>query len=235
MEIKGFSKYYYKQGNVFCKRNDRQVSITTGNKNDKFLKLKDDFDKWKSVQLNRVKFLAGDILKLPDDAVKAAYCEWLYVTPDGRFFSFGRNSLNGKEMLPYKGKNGYLRVKTLYKGKSIAVECHKVICETFIDKDYIAKGLVCLHKDDNKTNCNLSNLKVGTHSENNKSAYKNGLNTSNSEALKRSPKKGNRVDWPDSEVLNKMYSEMTLVDIGKHFNCSDNAVKKRLRKIGVIK
>lgn len=56
---------------------------------------------------------------------------------------------------------------------------HKLMCMTFIDFNYIEKGLVCNHKDGNKHNNVLTNLEVVTKSENVIHAYSMGLNSSN--------------------------------------------------------
>jgi hypothetical protein len=58
-------------------------------------------------------------------------------------------------------------------------DIQKLMAITFLDPDYSNKGLCVMHKDDDKTNNVLTNLKIGTYSENNKSAYDNGLNNGN--------------------------------------------------------
>lgn len=176
MEIKGFSSYYYREGMVFWKKDNKEVRPHTRADGTVRIKLKNDLGEFKGFSFSKLKFLAGDILQLPEDAVKAAYCEWLYVTPNGRFYSFNPKTPSGVEVIPNINGCGQKRLYTRYKGETKAVACHKIMCETFIDKDYIKKGLVCMHLDDDKTNFKLSNLKVGTYSENNKSAYDNGLN-----------------------------------------------------------
>ena len=60
---------------------------------------------------------------------------------------------------------------------------HSLIAITFLDENYIGKGLCCLHLDNNKNNHQLSNIKIGTYSENNKQAYTDGVNEGN--GLKR--------------------------------------------------
>lgn len=235
MNIKGYSNYYYKDGKVFSKSTDKESKPHQRGCGDWKFKLKNYEGCWKSLSFEKTKSLAGDVLKLPKGTVKAEYCEHTYVSPDGEFFTMSPMYPSGRKLTISKNRGGYSTVSVKYKGRNSIIECHKIMCQTFIDKDYTSKGLVCLHKDDDKTNCRLSNLKVGTYSENNKSAYNNGLNKSNSEALKKSPMKGNRVDWPDDTVLEKMYASKPLTVIGRHFNCSDNAVKRRLKKVGIIK
>lgn len=55
---------------------------------------------------------------------------------------------------------------------------HVLLALTFIDSEYLKKGLCVMHLDDNKLNFKLNNLKVSTYSENNKAAYDTGVNPS---------------------------------------------------------
>jgi len=53
------------------------------------------------------------------------------------------------------------------------------MAETFIMNRYSSYGLCCMHKDNNKRNCHISNLSLGTYSKNNKDAYRDKLNQGN--------------------------------------------------------
>jgi hypothetical protein len=49
---------------------------------------------------------------------------------------------------------------------------HRVVLEAF--RGPASDGMECLHEDDDKTNCQLSNLSWGTHDENMKTAALKG-------------------------------------------------------------
>lgn len=59
--------------------------------------------------------------------------------------------------------------------KLITYRIHYLVAVTFIDKDYISKGLTVNHKDGNKLNNNLDNLEIVTYVENLNHARKTGL------------------------------------------------------------
>jgi len=71
--------------------------------------------------------------------------------------------------------NGY-KVVTIISDDGIKKKCsvHRLVAITFLPNEN--NFPVVLHKDNNKLNCHISNLKWGTYSENNSQAIRDGLN-----------------------------------------------------------
>lgn len=179
-EIKGFNGYLYDdENNVILNPKGKQIAITNRN-NNYFCKMKDDNNKWKGVTMNTVKSLSGIIINL-DGYTEIPFTDSKYFINElGEIISFNfcKNGVINKIYYPKDGKH-YPVTCVKYKGKSLSMGVHQLLSVTFLDKDYIEKGLVCLHLDNNKNNHILSNLKIGTYSENNKQAYDDGLNKGN--------------------------------------------------------
>ena len=95
-----------------------------------------------------------------------------FVSPLGAVYSFDPGMYpNGLLLSQHVGSTGYLQVKVADKTRRV----HSLVAITFLDKDYIAKGLVAMHLDNNKQNPLLSNIKIGTYSENINAAHADGL------------------------------------------------------------
>lgn len=122
-------------------------------------------------------------MQLPPDATPIAGTTKYFIDKCGIVYSFATDA-RGIILTPVIGTNGYLSVSIYYEGNRKTVDIHKLVAETFIMENYAAKGLVCMHKDNNKTNCHIDNLCIGTYSQNNKDAYSDGLNPGN--GLKKS-------------------------------------------------
>ena len=83
--------------------------------------------------------------------------------------------MKGRELKQIFGSSGYLQVSLSKLGKTKIIMVHRLVAKTFVEnksEDCIAVN----HKDGNKTNNHASNLEWVTYSENQKHAYKNGLN-----------------------------------------------------------
>ena len=91
-----------------------------------------------------------------------------FVSPKGTVYSFHPvTNPSGKILTPHISTPGYLRLRL---GGRL-MDVHNIVAITFLDKEYVTKGLCCMHLDNDKTNPELTNLKVGTYSENNKAAF----------------------------------------------------------------
>ncbi|AUR91668.1 HNH nuclease [Vibrio phage 1.161.O._10N.261.48.C5] len=181
--IEGFPNYHFDGELVWNINKDKILKKSKHPKGYYYYKLKTACGSWKSISYGKVEVLSG-LSGIPEGFTEVPHTEGTaFVDENGRFFR--RNAHNiGQEVIPNspigsQGKPKYLEVNLLYKGKFRVVELHQLMCVTFYDKDYVEKGLVCLHKDNDKTNPKLSNLRVGTYSENNKQSYDDGINKGN--------------------------------------------------------
>ena len=76
-------------------------------------------------------------------------------------FHFGREILRK----PKPTKQGYIRFELCKKGKQFIFLAHRLVAEAFIENP--EKKPCVNHKDENKSNNNVSNLEWVTHKENN--------------------------------------------------------------------
>lgn len=178
MIIPEYSSYYYQNNKVYRCSNDTEVTTTTS-RNSEIVKVKNDEGKWKSVALSTIKALTGDKLEMPKDAVQVIGYRSIHVDTKGNVYSFSINTPQGTVLAHTISQNGYPHVSLNQDGNTRKVSIHQLMAETFLQQNYVALGLCCMHKDDNKLNCNLDNLEIGTYSQNNKDAYNRGLNPGN--------------------------------------------------------
>lgn len=97
-----------------------------------------------------------------------------YITPSGKVYTdYGSGLFFPKKSFLNKN-NGYLYIGiNKSDGGQFQRRLHRIVAETYLpNPDNLP---YVLHKDDNKANPNLDNLKWGTASENTKSSYENGL------------------------------------------------------------
>ena len=179
--IKNFSSYYYKNGEVRYIKNDKLVKPFKAKKGTSITlryKLQDDNGNWKGIAASTIEALAGQALQLPSDATAIIGTTDYFIDKSGTIYSFASDA-RGTILTPTIGSNGYLSVSIYYDGVRKTVDIHKLVAETFIMENYVTKGFVCMHKDNDKTNCHIDNLCIGTYSQNNKDAYRDGLNPGN--------------------------------------------------------
>ncbi len=176
MKIQGFSNYYLNDSFEVLKLDGTRITKQQTTRNTKAYKMKKDNGSWTTIAENKILSLAGIILGLPSDAIKIHNYNDYYIDRSGTLYSFSSKYPSGKILNKSIGKNGYLTVSL---GAKNTQDVHKLMIQSFIMKDYIEKGLVCMHKDNNKLNCHIDNLCVGTYSKNNKDAYKDKLNAGN--------------------------------------------------------
>ncbi|CAH9014888.1 putative HNH endonuclease [Vibrio phage 277E43-1] len=180
--IKRFPNYHWDGVNVWNIRKNRTVKQTySRNSTYKFVKMKSFEGKWDSVELNTVEYLSGR-WDVPSDYCVIPYTEGrAFINKEGRIYSTASVKY-GVPLKPYHNDldtSKYPKVTLHYKGKRRSMNIHQLMCVTFYDTNYVEKGLCCLHKDNDKSNYHLDNLKLGTYSENNKQAYDDGINPGN--------------------------------------------------------
>ncbi len=177
--IKGFPNYHWDGENVWNIPKNKIITQTENRKSGyKFVKMKNYLGKWDSIKVNTVQYLAGR-WDVPEDFVPVPFTDSkIFINELGVIYSVA-STRYGIPLLPYHNKNDpakYPNVSLTYKGKRDKVNIHQLMCVTFYDDNYVEKGLCCLHKDNDKSNYKLSNLKIGTYSENNQQAYDDGIN-----------------------------------------------------------
>lgn len=113
--------------------------------------------------------------KIPDDAVLIKGTIDEYVDPRGNVY--GHDHRCGHRGHPYQKELnevwGYYYVKINYTENPRSRRVHRVVAETFIDNPNELP--IVMHKDNNKKNNCVENLKWGTISENTKQAFDDGL------------------------------------------------------------
>jgi len=90
-------------------------------------------------------------------------CEGLYFISN---FGRVRNATTSKTLKPSLTIDGYLKYSLSKNGKTINGRINVMVARAFIDPDYVKKGLVCDHLDNNKENNFLSNLDIKTNRAN---------------------------------------------------------------------
>lgn len=78
-----------------------------------------------------------------------------------------------RQMRPYKDTCGYRQVTLFYDGVRKAFMVHRLVLEAFVGP--CTEGMECLHADNNKDNCAVTNLSWGTHAENIQQAFRDGI------------------------------------------------------------
>ncbi|AXQ66702.1 hypothetical protein HOT95_gp077 [Vibrio phage vB_VpS_PG07] len=170
MDIPGYSKYKFNHSTLTVTNLHSGKELVVGK--DGRVKIKSDCGKWHKKSISQLKGLANPINLEDWDLVPGT--EGLYINKSGQVLSLSTAFQGGKLLEPYINKEGYLTVAATILGKRAPIPVHCLLALTYLDPDYLDKGLLCRHLDDNKLNNNLNNLAVGTYSENLLDAYKNG-------------------------------------------------------------
>lgn len=141
-----------------------------------------------------------------------------------------RNNKTGKIKTPFLNKaNGYLTVDLYIDGRSEKVPIHRLLAETFIDNP---ERKPCVdHKDGNRTNNKISNLRWATYSENNSRFRTVGVRsericvTHYPEVRKK--RGGGHEDWKDPDF--SMFFDRIL-DAADYFGVSIGNISIMLKK-----
>ena len=87
-----------------------------------------------------------------------------FVDKEGRVFSNKLGKL--KQLKPIDAGNGYLKVNLYHKGFMRKVSIHRLVGYAFLGLDIDNPKIEIDHKDDDKANNKLSNLRIATPSQN---------------------------------------------------------------------
>ena len=162
--------YTFTEGKVFIPK-DRELKLTRDG-----YRIVNDQGVRTSVTAESLYRQLSPILLMATGSKSIPGEDYYFISLTGTVYSFNPVlNPNGAILTHSIGSTGYIRVNI----RGNTQDVHMLMARTFLDKDYVAKGLCCMHLDNDKTNPELTNLKLGTYSENNKAAYADGLNLGN--------------------------------------------------------
>lgn len=129
-------------------------------------------------------------------------------------------------------KNGYLTVDLYENNKSTKVTVHRLLAETFIPNP---ENKPCVdHKDGNRQNNSLSNLRWATFSDNNSRFDTVGVRSEKIKVThfkeKRNKRGGGHLEWLEADVI--MYFDR-IRDVAEYFNVTPGNITPML-KSGVV-
>ena len=158
-----------------------------------------------------------------------------YISESGKVYKdYGDGKMLPKHIKP-NVNNGYVYVGITMGNKNISKRVHRLVAEAFIPNDDPKNKTVVMHKDNNKTNNNVENLKWGTISENTRQAFDDGLavndkswDDSQSIPVKTIDKNGKTIDTFGSMGEASRITGEKLAIIRYH--CNTEIDPKKLRK-----
>ena len=139
-----------------------------------------------------------------------------------------RNDVKGYIKNPFKNKqNGYWIVDLYKDGKSNKVPIHRLVAEAFIPNPH--NKLTVDHKDGNRENNDISNLRWATYSEQNSRFNTVGVRSESLVVYKyeelRKKRGGGHMKWGD--VIETLYFD-SVKDCAKYFDCTVSNISLRL-------
>lgn len=173
MKIPNYSLYEYNDNKIINTKTGKEVTLTpTSKSKSPYCKLKNDGGVWKSISLSKVQALCCPP-KPPDGFELVPGYERTFISRNGIVWLGPTESCPlGKYASAYVSAQGYVSSTTETHSRFV----HILLALTFLDPQYLEKSLCVMHLDNDKTNFSLSNLKLGTYSENNQHAYDTGVN-----------------------------------------------------------
>jgi hypothetical protein len=126
----------------------------------------------------------------------------------------------GKQLNPWIGRGGYLKVCLYNKGSRRWAYVHRLVCECFHLNLFKKKEIN--HIDGNKFNNMISNLEWVTRSENNIHAFKKGLRL----GVRGEKNTQHKITEKDVIEIRKMRGIKSQREIGKIFGLSHSHVGK---------
>ena len=145
-----------------------------------------------------------------------------------------RNDVTGNIKKAYINKqNGYYMVDLYENNKSTKVTIHRLLAETFIPNP---NNKPCVdHKDGNRQNNALSNLRWATFTDNNSRFNTIGVRSEKIKVThykeKRNKRGGGHIEWLEVDCI--MFFDR-IIDVAKHFEVSQGNITPLLKsgKIG---
>lgn len=173
--IPEYTNYLWSGTAIINSKTGKTVTWSTRSKTQHpYAKLKHDSGVWRQVSKQKILSLVYGV-EVPKDFYLVPSYTRTFVHRDGRVWLAPTFIAPlGTYASTYISSRGYVACQT----ETGPISVHQLLALTFLDKDYLTKGLCVMHLDDDKTNFKLSNLKVSTYSENNKAAYDTGVNPS---------------------------------------------------------
>lgn len=146
-----------------------------------------------------------------------------------------RNDLNGTIKKPTLNKsNGYLYLDLYENNKRVKVSLHRLVAEAFIPN--IENKPTVDHKDGNRQNNSISNLRWASYSEQNSRFNSNGVRSQMVKAIHyievRKQRGGGHIMW--GEVDNILYFE-TISECATFFNSTISNISLRLAEHSIGK
>ena len=168
-----------------------------------------------------LKFIQEEWLPCPD------YEDSYEVSNLGRVRSVDRVSgsrpgiIKGKVLKPFLNRRKYLEVNLFKNSKSIPKIIHRLVAKAFLDNPENKSQVN--HKDGNKLNNSISNLEWFTNSENQKHAYRLGLQPSRIGENNSNTK----ITDKDVTLLKQLYnSGMSIIEVSNSMNISVSIIRQ---------
>lgn len=138
-----------------------------------------------------------------------------YITPTGQLYKdYGNGMMFPKKNFINK-HNGYLYTTVTYPEGQKQRRVHILVAESYIPN--LHNYLIVMHKDNNKSNPNVSNLEWGTVQKNTQDSFNDGLQI-------------NDKGWYDSQSI-----QVCMFDINKKYIKSFGSVGEANRETGLTK
>lgn len=141
-----------------------------------------------------------------------------------------RNDITGRIKAQYVNKdNGYPTVDLYKDNKSMKVTVHRLLAEAFIPNP---ENKPCIdHKDGNRQNNSLNNLRWATYSENNSRFNTIGVRSEKIKVThyieKRNPRGEGHLSW---ESVDQILFFERITDAAAHFNCHLSNISVMLKR-----
>jgi hypothetical protein len=142
-----------------------------------------------------------------------------YISPAGNVYKDYNDGKFFKKSNFINNKNGYLYTSVTYKDKQRQRRVNVLVGSAYLDNpDNLP---VVMHKDNNKANPHVSNLKWGTISENTRDAFRDGLAR-------------NAKGYEDSQSMPVIVYDRNFNEVGKYGSVSECSRALGITKTGIL-